>query len=161
MIPLVYMELGRFLRVLARYPLGLIGSVLGAVMVFAPFFGARCLAGPALLGERLETLLALGRPGLPPAPYPLGFGPAPPFRAGRGAGIGSPPRGQRPPSLPGAGHGSLPTGHLEGAKAGHAGHPLRVGSGKNPTATRRGFRRDWEPRKARCRVEGGSSRRLF
>lgn len=58
MLQVVYIELWRFLRVLTRYPLELLGGVLGAVVVFTLFFsGARYLAGPALFGERLEALV--------------------------------------------------------------------------------------------------------
>lgn len=58
MLQVVYIELWRFLRALSRYPLELIGGVLGAVLVFTLFFsGARYLAGPALFGERLEALV--------------------------------------------------------------------------------------------------------
>lgn len=58
MLQVVYIELWRFLRVLTRYPLELLGGVLGAVVVFTLFFsGARYLAGPAFFGERLEALV--------------------------------------------------------------------------------------------------------
>lgn len=54
----VHIEFWRFLRALTRYPLELLGGVLGAVVGFALFFsGARYLAGPALFGERLEALV--------------------------------------------------------------------------------------------------------
>lgn len=58
MIRIVYIELWRLLRSLIRYPLELIGGVLGAVIAFTLFFsGVRYLAGPALFGERLEALV--------------------------------------------------------------------------------------------------------
>lgn len=58
MLRVVYIELWRFLRALTRYPLELLGGVLGASVVFALFFsGVRYLAGPALFGERLEALV--------------------------------------------------------------------------------------------------------
>lgn len=58
MLRVVYIELWRFLRVLTRYPLELLGGVLGASVGFALFFsGVRYLAGPALFGERLEALV--------------------------------------------------------------------------------------------------------
>jgi len=54
----VYIEFWRFLKVLTRYPLEFVGSVLGAALGFTLFFlGARYLAGPALFGERLEALV--------------------------------------------------------------------------------------------------------
>ncbi|WP_170159522.1 ABC transporter permease [Calidithermus terrae] len=58
MLRVVYIELWRFLRALTRYPLELLGGVLGAGVGFALFFsGVRYLAGPALFGERLEALV--------------------------------------------------------------------------------------------------------
>jgi ABC-2 type transport system permease protein len=55
---LVYIEAWRSLRALLRYPLELLGGVLGAVVVFSLFFfGARYLAGPSFFGERLEALV--------------------------------------------------------------------------------------------------------
>ncbi|GIW28875.1 MAG: hypothetical protein KatS3mg070_2238 [Meiothermus sp.] len=58
MLQVFYIEFWRFLKALTRYPLELVGSVLGAVVVFSLFFsGAHYLAGPTLFGERLEALV--------------------------------------------------------------------------------------------------------
>ncbi|MBO1438788.1 ABC transporter permease [Meiothermus sp. CFH 77666] len=59
MLQVAYIEFWRYLRAFFRYPLEVLGGVLGAVVVFALFFsGVRYLAGPALFGERLEALVA-------------------------------------------------------------------------------------------------------
>ncbi|GIW33345.1 ABC transporter permease [Meiothermus sp.] len=58
MIRVVQIEFWRFLRSIIRYPLELIGGVMGAAVGFALFFiGVRYLAGSALFGERLEAMV--------------------------------------------------------------------------------------------------------
>lgn len=54
----VKIEFWRLVRTMLRYPLELLGSVVGAVVVFSLFFsGVHYLAGPGLLGDRLEALV--------------------------------------------------------------------------------------------------------
>jgi len=51
-------EFWRLTRTILRYPLELIGGVMGAVVVFSLFFsGVHYLAGPGILGDRLEALV--------------------------------------------------------------------------------------------------------
>ncbi|RIH83337.1 ABC transporter permease [Calidithermus roseus] len=58
MLQVAYIEFWRYLRAFFRYPLEVLGGVLGAVVVFALFFsGVRYLAGPTFFGERLEALV--------------------------------------------------------------------------------------------------------
>jgi len=54
----VKIEFWRLVRTMLRYPLELLGSVVGAIVVFSLFFsGVHYLAGPSLLGDRLEALV--------------------------------------------------------------------------------------------------------
>jgi len=54
----VKIEFWRLIRMILRYPMELLGSVVGAVVVFSLFFsGVHYLSGPDLLGDRLEALV--------------------------------------------------------------------------------------------------------
>lgn len=58
MLRILYIEMWRFFRSLVRYRLELLGSILSAIVVLGLFFlGVRYLAGPAVLGDRLEALV--------------------------------------------------------------------------------------------------------